>query len=832
MSVIEALAAGRPAVATRVGGVPDVVTDGVDGYLVEPGDIQSAADRLELLAADPVLRQRMGSAGRERAVRRYRVPRLVEDVDLPLSRAPRREGEVRGYSRVSGAVTREHVRSAPAQTRGCRGAAVVGALIVLSVVLGVVAPGLVASTIRGVFAQATPAHVLALAAAVAAVALVRAALTSRHRPAVPPGRITSSAGKLGKRLAAQIDAVPWPLAVGLVAVAAGVGWYALARAAAVPRIFADELDLRDTARGFAEEGTLLYRGYGLVTPAIDAVAYLLTGSDVDAYRLIQLMNVVLMVSAAVPAYLLARRALSHRLALAVAALSVVVPWMVYSRFVMTEAAFYPAFLLFVLALVRTLEHSSIGRQLVLALALLIAFETRTQAVALAAAIASAVVVFGLARGDLGSLLRAFTPTWILGTCAGVSALALAAAGIWQPLGAYHVLLKDTWHPHGLLLWVAANVTSLSLGLGVLVVVAAPLGAAALLRRGATQGEQAFAAAAVSSTLWLLLTVAVLSVSPYGQGIPHERSLFFVAPLVIACALAWAARGFPRPRLLTATTALGLIALAILMPAGVISTHSIDDLSFALWATIPRGGLSAAAVMVAGVVVGVIVVVRLRTTWPLIASVALATLGVAAASDYRSEQDRSLTPRYAWVDRSLPAGARATILWVGVDERHCPAGTAESRLGKLAVYTEYFNSRVGSVGYLLADNRDRGLTSDHFRIRPDGVVTLAEDPLSPDYAIVDARVGIAGSRVALLEAGDVGLTEARRGSALALWRVHKPLRLLDPGRALAASAACAAFPCDRRLAGLISTPARRLIVSGPPASLVVDQDPARSGRPDA
>jgi glycosyltransferase involved in cell wall biosynthesis len=81
VSVIEAMAAGRPVVATRVGGVPDVVTDGVDGYLVAPGDMQSAADRLGILAADPALRRRMGAAGRERAGRRYRVQRLVEDVD-------------------------------------------------------------------------------------------------------------------------------------------------------------------------------------------------------------------------------------------------------------------------------------------------------------------------------------------------------------------------------------------------------------------------------------------------------------------------------------------------------------------------------------------------------------------------------------------------------------------------------------------------------------------------------------------------------------------------------------------------------------------------------
>ena len=64
VSAIEALAAGRPVVATRVGGVPDVVRDGVDGFLVEPGDVDGMAERLSQLAADASLRHRMGEAGR------------------------------------------------------------------------------------------------------------------------------------------------------------------------------------------------------------------------------------------------------------------------------------------------------------------------------------------------------------------------------------------------------------------------------------------------------------------------------------------------------------------------------------------------------------------------------------------------------------------------------------------------------------------------------------------------------------------------------------------------------------------------------------------------
>jgi glycosyltransferase involved in cell wall biosynthesis len=81
VSVIESLAAERPAVATRVGGVPDVVRDGVDGFLLEVGDPAGLADRLAELAGDPARRAEMGRVGRERVLERYAVARLVDDVD-------------------------------------------------------------------------------------------------------------------------------------------------------------------------------------------------------------------------------------------------------------------------------------------------------------------------------------------------------------------------------------------------------------------------------------------------------------------------------------------------------------------------------------------------------------------------------------------------------------------------------------------------------------------------------------------------------------------------------------------------------------------------------
>jgi glycosyltransferase involved in cell wall biosynthesis len=81
VSVIEALAAETPVVATRVGGVPDVVRDGEEGFLVDTGDTDKLAERLGRLARDPELRARLGRSGRSRVLKRYAVNRLLDDVD-------------------------------------------------------------------------------------------------------------------------------------------------------------------------------------------------------------------------------------------------------------------------------------------------------------------------------------------------------------------------------------------------------------------------------------------------------------------------------------------------------------------------------------------------------------------------------------------------------------------------------------------------------------------------------------------------------------------------------------------------------------------------------
>ena len=80
LALIEAAAAGRPAVATAVGGVADVVTDGVTGLLAPAADEQKLADALFRLTDDPELRRRLGSAA-PAAAEGFGITRLVDDLE-------------------------------------------------------------------------------------------------------------------------------------------------------------------------------------------------------------------------------------------------------------------------------------------------------------------------------------------------------------------------------------------------------------------------------------------------------------------------------------------------------------------------------------------------------------------------------------------------------------------------------------------------------------------------------------------------------------------------------------------------------------------------------
>ncbi len=80
VALIEALASARPAVSTAVGGVPEVVIDGVTGLTVPPSQPVAFAEAVLRMLRDPELAARLGAAGRQHVYPRYDSVRLVDDV--------------------------------------------------------------------------------------------------------------------------------------------------------------------------------------------------------------------------------------------------------------------------------------------------------------------------------------------------------------------------------------------------------------------------------------------------------------------------------------------------------------------------------------------------------------------------------------------------------------------------------------------------------------------------------------------------------------------------------------------------------------------------------
>ena len=95
LSILEAMAAGLPVVASDVGGVPELVVDGETGLLVPPGDPHALAAAIDRLLDDPDLRRRLGAAGRLRVSEQFDLEStqrahldlyrtLLADAGLPL----------------------------------------------------------------------------------------------------------------------------------------------------------------------------------------------------------------------------------------------------------------------------------------------------------------------------------------------------------------------------------------------------------------------------------------------------------------------------------------------------------------------------------------------------------------------------------------------------------------------------------------------------------------------------------------------------------------------------------------------------------------------------
>ena len=81
---VAAMAAGKPVITSRIGGLKDIVVDGKTGFLVKPGDADELAEKINILLDSPKLRDSMGKNGRERAERLYNWDRIIKKYYLSL----------------------------------------------------------------------------------------------------------------------------------------------------------------------------------------------------------------------------------------------------------------------------------------------------------------------------------------------------------------------------------------------------------------------------------------------------------------------------------------------------------------------------------------------------------------------------------------------------------------------------------------------------------------------------------------------------------------------------------------------------------------------------
>ena len=112
ISILEAMARHRPVVASAVGGIPEVITSGVDGLLVPPADPVALADAVVTLLRDPAMRDRIGEAGYRTVAERFSIDAQVKRIQTVYDEDLARAGVLlRGMAPVVR-------RSAPSAERG------------------------------------------------------------------------------------------------------------------------------------------------------------------------------------------------------------------------------------------------------------------------------------------------------------------------------------------------------------------------------------------------------------------------------------------------------------------------------------------------------------------------------------------------------------------------------------------------------------------------------------------------------------------------------------------------------------------------------------------
>ena len=315
-------------------------------------------------------------------------------------------------------------------------------------------------------------------------------------------------------------------------------WAAAATALAIParRVvdwfwMTDELLYERLAFSVVHTGSPLPSLHGQRVPVTNFLYPLILSTVVDHHLVpsflmrAHTLNAILMTSAAVPAYLTARSILRSQLAAYTAAgLAVLVPWMIFASFLLTESAAYPGFLWAVYLVQRTVARPSHAADVLALGGLLLALLTRTQLVVLFVAAPLAVVLHERSVKVAASRHR------VLAATTGVAALAviavIASGHGATLLGNYRDTAGGTWLTTGMVRAVARHAADLSIGIGLLPAI---VGAAWLSARAVKR--EALPLVCVLTIVIVLVEVTSFDVR-FGYGLTHDRYLFYLAPLLL------------------------------------------------------------------------------------------------------------------------------------------------------------------------------------------------------------------------------------------------------------------------------------------------------------
>jgi hypothetical protein len=249
----------------------------------------------------------------------------------------------------------------------------------------------------------------------------------------------------------------------------------------------------------------------------------------DGLRDAHVLNALVMTSACIPAFLLARRVMpGSRLAYVVAVLSVCIPWIVLSSFLMTEAVAYPVFLWAILALHTTAVSPGIRNDALLVVAVAVAVLARTQFAVLLVIVPLALLLDRFSPRRLVSEHRMLAGVYAV---LAVAAVVLLATGeLSRVLGTYSVTAEGNVAPRGMPRALLEHIAPLGLGVGIVPFVLGVAWLLAALVRRRSRAQHAFASVTVVALVALLFEVASYDLR-FGAGRLHDRYLFYVVPLL-------------------------------------------------------------------------------------------------------------------------------------------------------------------------------------------------------------------------------------------------------------------------------------------------------------